>query len=85
MQAQDDLDNLLNLSLGFAQQELARRGEFFPYSAAIRTDGETELVATGVDDDDDHPEPAAVLAACFAGWLRCATGYARAQWSATFL
>ena len=43
-QAQDDLDGLLNAALPFAQEMLSKRGEFFPYGAAISSDGETRLV-----------------------------------------
>lgn len=65
-QAQDDLDGLLDVALGFAQQQLDARGEFFPYAAAIGTDGEAEMIAARPDADDEHPRSADVIDACVA-------------------
>jgi hypothetical protein len=44
-QAQDDLDGLLNMTLPFAQQVLAKGGEFYPFGATVTTSGETRLLA----------------------------------------
>jgi hypothetical protein len=44
-QAQEDLDALLELSLPFAQQQLAEHGEFFPFAAAVGADGAPRLIA----------------------------------------
>jgi len=66
-EAQQDLDALLNMALGFAQLQLAERGGFFPYAAAIRTDGEPEMIAAQPSQGEgEHPEPADILASCFA-------------------
>jgi hypothetical protein len=43
-QCQDDLDGLLNLTLRFAQQMLEKRGEFYPFGAAMSTGGEARLL-----------------------------------------
>ncbi len=43
--AQADLDGLLNSLLPFAQQELEKLGEFFPFGAFVTTEGETKLLA----------------------------------------
>jgi hypothetical protein len=40
-----DLDELLNALLPFAQDQLRKRGEFFPFGAVIKADGEVELIA----------------------------------------
>jgi hypothetical protein len=42
--AQADLDGLLNALLPFAQQELEKLGEFFPFGAIVTADGETRLL-----------------------------------------
>jgi hypothetical protein len=42
--AQSDLDGLLNTLLPFAQQELEKLGEFFPFGAIVTTEGETKLL-----------------------------------------
>jgi hypothetical protein len=65
-EAQADLDRLLNAALGFAQQELTTRGEFYPFAAAIDTDGEAEMVAARPDPNDEHPSSADVVDACVA-------------------
>jgi hypothetical protein len=44
-QAQEDLDTLLELTLPFAQQQLAEHGEFFPFAAAVGADGVPRLIA----------------------------------------
>lgn len=67
-QAQKDLDGLLGAALGFAQQQLETHGEFFPYAAAIGSDGQAELVAAQPD-DDEHPASADVIDACIAALI----------------
>ncbi len=61
-QAQADLDELLNASLGFAQQQLADHGEFYPYAAAIRGDGQTEMIAGRASTAGEHPASAEIIA-----------------------
>jgi hypothetical protein len=63
-QAQQALDELLNVALGFAQQELTSHGEFFPYAVVMRADGQTELVAPRPEAADDQPASADMIAAC---------------------
>jgi hypothetical protein len=45
-QAQNDLDRLLELTLPFAQQQLAGHGEFFPFAAAVSADGSPKLLGS---------------------------------------
>lgn len=68
-QTQHDLDGLLNVALGFAQQQLARHGEFFPYAAAVTMDGQAELIAARPDQEDDRPLSNDVVDACFASLI----------------
>jgi hypothetical protein len=51
--AHPDLDNLLNALLPFAQQMLAKHGEFYPFGATMSTDG--QIVLAAVYDDDERP------------------------------
>jgi hypothetical protein len=52
--AHPDLDELVNSLLPFAQQMLAKRGEFFPFGACMKSDGTIELLA-GQTDSDQPP------------------------------
>lgn len=61
-QAQADLDGLLNAALGFAQHQLAKRGEFFPYATAVTTDGHAEMIAAPPNPANDRPASSDVIA-----------------------
>jgi hypothetical protein len=52
--AHPDLDQLLNAVVPFAQQMLAKHGEFFPFGSSMTTDG--EIVANASYDGDEQPE-----------------------------
>jgi hypothetical protein len=60
-QAQDDLDALLDATMPFAQQMLEKRGEFFPYEAAISLEGATRMFA-GDPGQGEHPLSTDVIA-----------------------
>ena len=64
IEAQDDLDGLLDAMLGFGQQQLAKYGEFFPFAAAVSRDGDVELIAAPSNPRDNDPLSADVLDAC---------------------
>lgn len=51
--AHPDLDQLLNAVLPFAQQMLAKHGEFYPFGSSMSTHG--EIVSHGAYDGDEHP------------------------------
>ena len=44
-EAQSDMDALLTAALPFAQQQLAKHGEFYPYGIALKNDGSVEMLA----------------------------------------
>ena len=44
-ECQSDLDGLLNATLPFAQQQLDKRGAFFPFGAVVDSDGTIRLTA----------------------------------------
>ena len=64
-EAQADLDGLLNAALGFAQQQLAQHGEFFPFAVAVRADGQVGMIAAHPR-ETDHPASGDVIASCVA-------------------
>lgn len=68
-QSQDDLDGLLNATLPFAQQMLAKNGEFYPFGAAVTAGGETRLVAADPG-RGEHPASAEVLSSMLDGFRR---------------
>ena len=45
-EAQDDMDNLLNATLPFAKDQLAKHGDFLPFGAVVTGDGETVFLAS---------------------------------------
>jgi hypothetical protein len=63
-QAQADLDELFETAVGFAKQQLEARGEFHPYAAVVRTDGETAFVDASLAVGTDHPSSVEIIAAC---------------------
>jgi hypothetical protein len=66
-QAQDDLDGLVNALLPFAQKMLNEQGEFFPFGAAVTSDGETRLWSSDPD-GGERPPSAAVQAYLLSGF-----------------
>jgi hypothetical protein len=73
----DEIQELLNFLLPYAEQMLNQHGEFYPYAAAL--DSEGELNAVGTDVDDDSPDVGAVLLALHEGLrARAAEGAIRA-------
>jgi len=53
-QSQDDLDGLLNVTLPFAQQMLAKAGEFYPFGTAVTVNGQTHMFAADPG-QGEHP------------------------------
>jgi hypothetical protein len=62
----DEIQEILNFLLPYAEQMLSQHGEFYPYAAALGADGDLNAVATDVD-DDDSPDVSEVLLALHQG------------------
>jgi hypothetical protein len=74
----DEIQELLNFLLPYAEQMLNEHGEFYPYAAALDSDGELNAVEADVD-DDDSPDVGDVLLALHEGLReRAADGAIRA-------
>jgi hypothetical protein len=68
-QSQDDLDGLLNVTLPFAQQMLAKSGEFYPFGTAVTVNGETQMFAADPG-QGEHPASGDVRALLLDGMRR---------------
>jgi hypothetical protein len=74
----DEIQELLNFLLPYAERMLSEHGEFYPYAAALDSDG--ELNAVGTELDDDSPDVGEVLLALHQGLReRAAEGEIRAS------
>jgi hypothetical protein len=69
----DEIQELLNFLLPYAEQMLNEHGEFFPYAAALDAEGELNAVEADVD-DDDSPDVGDVLLALHEGLRERAAG-----------
>ena len=61
----DEIQEILNFLLPYAEQMLNQHGEFYPYAAALDSDGELKAVGTGFD--DDSPDVGEILLALHDG------------------
>ena len=76
--ANPDFDALVNPLLGFAQQMLAKHGEFYPFGATIASGGRITLAAAD-SGGDEQPEPAVLIEVLVAGFReQAASGAIRA-------
>ena len=74
----DEIQEILNFLLPYAERMLNEHGEFYPYAAALGADGELNAVASDVD--DDSPDVGEVLLALHVGLReRAAEGAIRAS------
>jgi hypothetical protein len=74
----DEIQELLNFLLPYAERMLNQHGEFYPYAAALDVDG--ELNAVGADLGDDSPDVGELLVALHEGLReRAAEGAIRAS------
>jgi hypothetical protein len=80
-EAQADLDGLLNAVLPFAEQQLARYGEFFPFGAAISEDGQIALLS-GDPGLGERPQSQAVLDLLYQGARDPVSDYRAAAFAA---
>lgn len=58
-QAKTDCEALMASTLPFAEQMLAKHGEFFPFGAAMQADG--KIISVGAFDGNEHPPSTEVI------------------------
>lgn len=56
--AHPDLDDLLSAMLPFAQDMLAKQGEFFPFGGCMKADGQIELLSAHPGDENASSQEA---------------------------
>ncbi len=66
-QSDEELEQLLNAIIPFAQRMLSRHGEFYPFAAAVSRDGRLKFIGEFVGDAPVRENP---LAAELIGYLR---------------
>ncbi len=59
IQAKQQSEELLTVTVEFAKQMLTNHGEFIPYGGAIRPDG--EIISIGGTNGDEHPESQEII------------------------
>lgn len=59
------MDELLNVTLPFAQEQLAKYGEFYPFGAAVSNEGELRMV--GAHTGDERPQSNELLEMTLSG------------------
>jgi len=62
----DEIQEILNFLLPFAEQMLNEHGEFYPYAAAVDSEGELSAVGAQVD-ESESPDVGEVLLALHEG------------------
>jgi len=63
--AHPDLEELLNALIPFAQEMLAKNGEFYPFGASI--DAQGEVIGQAADTGEEQPDSNDVIAMLVAG------------------
>lgn len=48
----EEIEALLNFLLPFAEEQLTKNGEFYPYAAVLEADGDLAAVSTDAGEDD---------------------------------
>ena len=61
-QTQSDLDGLVSSALDFAQQQLTKHGEFYPFGLVVDLDAATRII--DITTNDAHPRSHAVIERC---------------------
>lgn len=64
--AQDDLDNLVNAVVPFAEEQLGQYGEFFPFGSTVSAEGQVAMLAADPG-AGERPKSQLVLDALYAG------------------